>query len=124
MAARPGATRGAPAPAPDPRFARVVKAFAARPGVTVVPGWGRGNLCLKAGEKIFAMLMEPGLVAKLPAARVDGLVAAGEGTRFDPRRNGRVMKEWLVSEDEGAWVALAREAHAYVAEGAPRARKR
>jgi hypothetical protein len=81
----------------EPRFAPVAAAFAGQRGVVLEPGWGKGNMVLKAGAKIFVLLAGAGLVAKLPKARVDELVAAGEGTRFDPRKNGRVMKEWLVA---------------------------
>jgi hypothetical protein len=117
--ARSARSRPAPAEA-DPRFTDVLEAFAGEPNVSAVPGWGRGNSTLRAGEKIFALLTPSGLVAKLPRARVDALVAAREGTRFDPRKNGRVMKEWLVSPDEGAWIALAREAYGYVGVTLPR----
>jgi hypothetical protein len=56
------------------------------------------------------------LVVKLPKARVDALVAAGEGRRFDPG-HGRLMKEWLSLEpvSELEWLPLAREAMAFVA---------
>ena len=49
-------------------------------------------------------------VVKLSEERVNALVAAGKGTRFDPGR-GRLMKEWLaVADDHKVWVPLAREA--------------
>jgi hypothetical protein len=102
----------------DPRFAPVAAAFAGRRGVLLEPGWGRGNLVLKAGGKIFALLAGAGFVAKLPKARVDALVAAGEGTCFDPRKNGHVMKQWLMASDEAEWVTLAIEAHRFVTAGA------
>ena len=40
------------------------------------------------------MLVNDRLVVKLPRSRVDELVAAGEGDRFDPG-HGRIQKEWL-----------------------------
>jgi len=51
-------------------------------------------------------------VVKLPRQRVDALVDAGEGQRFDPRRNGKLMKEWLVvgPRHETRWLPLAQEA--------------
>ncbi|HYO79593.1 MAG TPA: TfoX/Sxy family protein, partial [Thermoanaerobaculia bacterium] len=96
----------------DPRFAPVVEAFANDAGVT------RGKMMsaygLKVRGKIFAMLMRDSLVVKLPKARVDELVAAGHGTRFEPRA-GRAMKEWLVAQlPPTKWVDLAREAYAFV----------
>jgi len=51
---------------------------------------------------------------KLPRARVDTLVAAKQGERFDPG-HGRLMKEWVVVEPgAGDWLALAKEARAFV----------
>ena len=48
---------------------------------------------------------------KLPAARVDALVTAGEGVCFDANK-GTPMKEWLsLDPDSGlAWLPLAAEA--------------
>lgn len=71
---------------------------------------------LKVGGKIFAMLVRGRLVLKLPRRRVDQLVDAGDGERFDPRRDGRLMKEWLVLEPASTqdWSSLAREALAFV----------
>ena len=73
-----------------------------------------GATALKTGGKIFAMAVKGTLVLKLPASRVDALVAAGLGTRFDPG-HGRTMKEWvaLTGAEEG-WLPLAREARAFV----------
>ena len=50
-------------------------------------------------------------------ARVDTLIASGIGERFDPRHDGRLMKEWLVIEptSEEKWLPLAREAMRFVA---------
>lgn len=74
---------------------------------------------LKVGGKIFAMLVRDRLVVKLPRGRVDELIAAGDGERFDPRRDGRLMKEWLVLAPASGqdWLALAREALAFVGRG-------
>lgn len=82
-------------------------------------GKGFGADALKLRGKIFAMLTRDRLVVKLPKARVDTLIAAGYGERFDPRHDGRLMKEWLVvaPTHEGEWEALAREAMEYGAGG-------
>jgi hypothetical protein len=75
------------------------------------PGKGFGAAALKVNNKIFAMLVKGQLVVKLPRQRVDALIAAGTGTRFDPG-HGRLMKEWLAlnpSADQ-EWLPLAREA--------------
>jgi TfoX/Sxy family transcriptional regulator of competence genes len=75
-----------------------------------------GSTSLKTNGKIFAMLVNERLVVKLDRRRVDTLVAASKGERFDPG-HGRLMKEWLavdaVSDEE--WRALATEAEAFVA---------
>ena len=54
-------------------------------------------------------------VVKLPKARVDELVLAGAGERFDANR-GRPMKEWLEvrSDLTEEWLQLAREALEFV----------
>lgn len=100
-------------------FAPVLRAFANQPGVTVGPGWGRGGIVLKRGGKIFTMLVRGDFVVRLPRARVDDLVTRGTGTRFDPRGDGRVMKEWLVVAASAArqWPSLAREAFAFAQAG-------
>lgn len=82
--------------------------------MTVGPGWGAGNIVVKVRGKIAAMLHGEELVVKLPRERVDALVASQIGTRFDPRRNGKVMKEWLVVREGAAdWVSLSEEAAAF-----------
>ncbi len=98
-----------------PAFQRVIDAVAGDAGVTVGPGWGRDGIVLKRGGKIFTMLVRGEFVAKLPRERVDELVAAGTGARFDPRRDGRVMKEWVVVAPRAArqWPSLARQALAF-----------
>jgi hypothetical protein len=99
-------------------FEPIVAALSKQRGVTLEPGWGEGNFVLKVGGKIFAILGSARLVVKLPKARVDEIVGDGEGERFDPRRDGRVMKEWLVAGRTRDWMQLAKEAHAFVREGA------
>jgi len=76
-----------------------------------------GSTSLKTNGKIFAMLVKDRLVVKLDRRRVDALVAADRGERFDPG-HGRLMKEWLsVAEPaaDEAWLDLATEAEALVA---------
>ena len=102
-------------PAVPPSFAPVVATFAKNKGVTLDKGWGAGNLVLKVNAKIFAMTIKGDLVVKLPKARVAALVDEGAGKPFDPRKDGRVMKEWIVVGPKGAdWVELASEALAFV----------
>lgn len=40
------------------------------------------------------------LVVKVPGQRADELVVDGKGEYFEPRRDGRLMKEWLVFAGE------------------------
>jgi hypothetical protein len=107
---------------PSDRFDALVEAFADAPNVTApaddpTTTRGFGSSALKVMGKIFAMLAQDRLVVKLPKARVDALVAAGDSERFDPRHDGRVMKEWLVVAPgrEDDWLPLAQEALRYVA---------
>lgn len=102
-------------------YAAVVKALAGKGGVTHSDANGSqrgfGSDALKVNNRIFAMLAsDDRFVVKLPRARVDALVAGGHGERFDPRRNGRVMKEWLVVGPgrEARWLPLAKEAMEFV----------
>ncbi len=97
-------------------FATIVEALVGMPGVTAPEGRGFGASGLKIRGKIFAMLSSTGeFVVKLPARRVDALIASGEGTRFDPG-HGRLMKEWVAVAPTAAeqWLPLAREAMAFV----------
>ena len=104
--------------APEEHFATVVEELLDYPGVTP-PSEGKafGSSGLKIHNKIFAMLVRGWLVVKLPKARVDALVASGDGERYDPRQDGRLMKEWLTLEpsSEEEWLSLAREAMEFVA---------
>lgn len=105
----------------EDRYAGLVAAFSGQPGVTHLqdgpPSNAFGSTALKINKKIFAMLVRGALVVKLPRQRVDAIVAAGDGERFDPSNGrGRVMKEWLVVSPALAeeWLALATEALAFV----------
>jgi len=102
----------------DPELAAVAASLKAAGGVTF-GGAGFGAGALKVKGKIFAMRSSKGaFVVKLPRARVDELVAAGLGTRFDPGK-GKLMKEWFVpgGGSPAALKKLAREALDYVGAG-------
>ncbi len=105
--------------APEDRYDALVETLLHNADVTVgSPGKkGFGSSALQIGGKIFAMLSKGRLVVKLPQQRVDALIAAGAGERFDPRLDGRLMKEWLTVDPTSAeeWLSLAREAMAFVA---------
>ena len=107
-------------------YATLVAAFAASPDVAVggtPAGRGRvfGSGALTVDGRIFAMLSHGTLVVKLPRTRVEALVEAGEGERFDPG-HGRVMREWLSVRPglEQRWQDLAMEALAFVRTGPSR----
>jgi hypothetical protein len=102
---------------PAERYAAIVKAFVGKRGVSAESGRGFGSSALKIDNRIFAMLASGDqFVVKLPRKRVDALVAAGEGKPFEPRHDGRLMKEWLVVAPglEARWLPLAQDAFEFV----------
>jgi hypothetical protein len=106
---------------PKDRFATIVETLVGEPGVTPPAAEAESNRKfgangLKVDTKIFAMLVRGKLVVKLPRERVDSLIAAHHGEPFD-RGQGRPMKEWVTvpPASDADWLALAREAMAFVA---------
>jgi hypothetical protein len=97
---------------PEDRYEDLIVELAGVAGVTLPQAnRGFGRSALRFQSKIFVMLVRGQLVLKLPAERVDLLVAAGDGVRFDANK-GTPMREWL-SLDPGSgqsWLLLAREA--------------
>lgn len=93
------------------------------PGVTEGTGFG-ANPGLRYKSKIFAMLGQGNLIVKLPKSRVDELADVGFAARFDPRRDGRVMKEWAtVSIDRRRqWGKLVEEALRFARSSATKSR--
>ena len=105
----------------DERWAALVETILADGRATygsdAGPQQAFGSTSLKTDGKIFAMLVKDRLVVKLDRRRVDALVAASQGERFDPG-HGRLMKEWLsVAEPatDEAWLELATEPERFVA---------
>ena len=99
-----------------PVLAPVADAFADVRGVSRRRMFSSEN-AFSVNGKIFAMLTRGCFVVKLPKERVDDLVEAGKGKRFDSGQ-GRLMKEWIAVEAGVLpWVALAKEAHSYVRRG-------
>lgn len=78
-----------------------------------------GFPCLRIHGQFFAsMHRETGdLVIKIPADRVDELIAAGEASPFAPA--GRRFKEWaqISDRDEARWRSLVDEAFDFVSSG-------
>lgn len=106
----------------EARYAALVEAYRGDPDVTLpssAPDAKRtfGSAALKINEKVFAMLAQGTLVLKLPRQRVEALLASGDGEPYDPRHDGRLMKEWVMIAPAAAvdWLALTREARAFVA---------
>lgn len=102
---------------PAQRYESLAKAILfSSPSAQIGEGKGFGSTGqLKVDGKIFCMLVRDQLVLKLPRTRVDDLVEAGDGERFDAGK-GRPMREWfsLSPSSEQQWPALAREAMAFV----------
>jgi hypothetical protein len=101
---------------PEDRFAELVGVLAGARGVSAPDqGRGFGSGSLRVGGKIFAMLAHGRLVVKLPKRRVDALVGAGDGIRFDANK-GTPMKEWFSLDPASHvdWVSLAGEALTFV----------
>jgi hypothetical protein len=74
-----------------------------------------GLPCLRLNGAFFASL-DPktgDLIVKLPAARVQALIQAGNGVVFAP--SNRVFREWVAIErhDGAVWWSLLREAQAF-----------
>jgi len=103
------------------QFERIAAPLLGDPAVSRGTGFG-ANPGLRVNGKIFAMLGREGeLVVKLPRARVDELVDSGVAARFDPRRDGRLMKEWATFPLAlgRRWGALVEEALAFVGSTRP-----
>ena len=79
--------------------------------MTPPQGGGFGRLACRFNGKIFVMFVRGRLVLKLPEARVDDLIAAGHGGRFDANK-GTPMREWLSLDpaSDQPWLPLAMEA--------------
>ena len=96
------------------RFGDLCQLLAGVPGVTLPQGGsGFGRAALRYQGRIFAMFVRGRLVLKLPAPRIDTLVEASRGDRFDANK-GTPMKEWFSPApeitDDAEWESLAREA--------------
>ena len=111
---------------PEDRFDALVTEVSHVDGVSRPAGGRRfGAQALRRHGRIIAMLAGGCLVVKLPKARVDELVEAGEGVRFDANK-GTPMKEWFVlaADSPRSWPDLAGEALAYARNREPRAGQR
>lgn len=99
-------------------FDPIAAEYLARPDVDIGPMFGSEGLRIRG--KVFAFVGYRGaLVVKVPEARADELVAAGQVDRMEMR--GRAMREWVLvgPERAAAWAALMADAFAYVDEITP-----
>jgi hypothetical protein len=97
---------------PQDRFDEVVAELSTVEDVSAAAGGRRtGVPALRRHGRIVAMLSAGRLVVKLSRARVDDLVAAGLGARFETRP-GTPMNQWFVLAEDSTlpWPALAKEA--------------
>jgi TfoX/Sxy family transcriptional regulator of competence genes len=100
----------------DSRFAEIIAGFEKDRRVT--SGKMMSSVGLKVNGKIFAMMVRGELVVKLPKPRVDALIDSGKGKPFDPRRDGRIMKEWVtITGRPSTWMGIAQEAYSFVSGG-------
>jgi hypothetical protein len=110
--------KGRRAPEIAPSFAPVVAAFATNRQV-IRKRMFSSEYVLTVKGKIFAMFTRGKFVAKLPKARVDEIVSAGQGERFNPG-HGRLMKEWSAFETQTeSWAAVTLEAYDFVKRDKP-----
>lgn len=96
-----------------PELAELMSAVATVPGVTL--GKALHQPGLMVGGKLFAFLWRGDLVLKLPAARIDDLIAQ-HGAKRMRRGEGAEMREWVVlpAARQSEWPDLVREACRFV----------
>ena len=104
---------------PDDAYAAIEAAFVGKPGITRSIKKGSAQGGLMTSGKLFAVQRKDDLLLKLPAGRVNALIAMGKGAPFSAS-GGRVMREWVLAQPEAAdaWLSLATEAEAFVREQA------
>ncbi len=107
-----------PSASAEDRYAALVAEMVREPDVELSEKRGFGSSGLWTAGRLFTFLSHGRLVVKLPAARVEALVADGSGERWDPG-HGRRMREWLALRPEATddWKALASEAKVFVRSG-------
>jgi len=108
----------------EKRYEDLIDELTGTAGVTPPQGGsGFGRSAVRFQKKIFVMLVRGRLVLKLPASRVDALIVAGEGVRFDANK-GTPMKEWFSLDPQSRlpWLPLAREALDFARSGEPSGR--
>lgn len=82
-------------------------------GGDVTPGKMFGSEGLRTGRKFFAIWWHEQLVVKLPADRLQELVAAGQAELFEPME-GRPMNGWALLRESVEWDPVVAEARDHV----------
>ena len=83
-------------------------------GGEVTRGTMFGSQGLRTGKKFFAIWWHEQLVVKLPAGRLQELVAAGQADVFEPME-GRPMNGWALLHGEIPWDPVVTDARDHVA---------
>lgn len=100
-------------------FESLKEALSDHDDVSVGTSRGFGSGALKVDGRIFAMLSQGRLVLRLPAPRVEELIATEHGGAFDAGK-GRPMKEWVTIEAVPArCLVLAEEALTFARQAKP-----
>jgi hypothetical protein len=82
-------------------------------GGPVTRGTMFGSQGLRTGTKFFAIWWHEQLVVKLPADRLQEVIASGQGVVFEPM-HGRPMNGWALLHESAAWDPLVAEARDHV----------
>jgi TfoX/Sxy family transcriptional regulator of competence genes len=95
-------------------YEKLKKHFATIKDVTVLSGTGAQGMKFKG--KMFAMFTKGQILLKLPSARVDELIASGEGLPYDAG-TGKTMKNWVLIPEtrKDSWVKYCEEAKNFLA---------
>lgn len=93
---------------------RIEQAELEHKGVSPGTGFGRSE-GLRIRSKIYAINKDGELILKLPAERVEALIASGTGRAWGPG-TGRIMLEWVAipGTRHADWAALTSEARTFV----------
>lgn len=94
-------------------YAEVRTHFANVEGVTV--NTGRGAQGLKLGKKMFVMFHKGQLLVQLPSARVQEVIASGEGLPHDPGTGKPMMNRVLIPDSKkDSWIAFCEESRRHL----------
>ena len=103
------------APSPEDAYAAIEAEFIGKTQITRSAKKGFAEGGLMTSGKLFAVRRKDDLLLKLPAGRVEALIATGKGAPFSTGA-ARTMREWVLAQPQAAdeWPRLAREAEAFV----------